>query len=132
MAGADSAAGDKRAGGLLGSLKKLASSLAAVVQTRLQLFANELHAEGLRLARLGLCAAAAVFFFSLGVIMLTLFVTVLFWDSNRLLVIVGFAAGYLALGVAFGVAVCRRVRERSHLFEASLHELAKDRERLSL
>ena len=131
MAGADSAGGDERAGGLLGSLKKLASSLAAVVQTRLQLFANELHAEGLRLARLGLFAAAAVFFLALAVIMSTLLVIVLFWDSNRVLVVGGFAGIYLALGVAFGVAVCRRIRERSHLFEASLNELARDREHLS-
>lgn len=131
MAGEDTAAGPRRAGGLLGSLKNLASTLVAVLETRLQLLANELHEEGLRFARLGLFAAAAVFFMVLGVIMLTLLVIVVFWDSNRMLVIGGFAGIYLALGIAFGVKVLRRMTERTHLFEASLRELAKDREQLS-
>jgi len=131
MAGEDSAAGARRAGGLLGSLKNLATTLAAVVETRLQLLANELHAEKLRLAQLGLYAAAAVFFFALGIIMLTLLAVVVFWDSHRLLVIGGFAGIYLLAGMAFGVAVLRRATERSRLFEDSLRELAKDREGLS-
>ena len=131
MAGEDSAAGARHAGGLLGSLKRLASTLVAVVETRLQLLANELHAEKLRLAQLGLYAAAAVFFFALGIIMLTLLVIVGFWDSHRLLALGGFAGIYLLVGAAFGVAVLRRATERSRLFEASLQELAKDREWLS-
>ncbi len=131
MAGEDSAAGARRAGGLLGSLRNLASTLIAAAQTRLQLLANELHEEGLRLTRLGLLAAAAVVFFALGVTMLTLLVTVLLWDSNRLLVIGGFAAIYLLLGIVFGVTVLKRASARTRLFEASLQELAKDRERLS-
>jgi uncharacterized membrane protein YqjE len=131
MAGEDFAAGAKRAGGLLGSLKNLASTLIAVAETRLQLLANELHAEKLRLAQLGLYAAAAVFFFALGIIMLTLLAIVAFWDSHRLLAIGGFAAIYLLLGIAFGVTAIRRATERTHLFEDSLKELAKDREQLS-
>ena len=131
MAGEDSAAGAGRAGGLLGSAKNLASTLIAVAQTRLQLLANELHAEKLRLARLGLFAAAAIFFIALGTIMLTLLVIVVFWDSHRLLAIGGFAAIYLLLGIAFGVTVLTRATERTRLFEDSLREFAKDRERLS-
>ena len=131
MAGEDSAAGARHAGGLLGSLKNLASTLVALAQTRLQLLANELRAEKLRLAQLGLYAAAAVFFFALGIIMLTLLVIVGFWDSHRLLALGGFAGIYLLVGLAFGVAVLRRATQRSRLFEASLQELAKDREWLS-
>lgn len=131
MAGEDSTAGAKRAGGLLGSLKNLAATLVAVVETRLQLLANELHAEKLRLAQLGLFAAAAIFFFAVGIIMLTLLVIVAFWDSHRLLAIGGFAAIYLLLGIAFGVTVFRRATERSRVFEDSLRELVKDREWLS-
>lgn len=131
MAGKDSAAGARRAGGLLDSAKNLASTLIAVAQTRLQLLANELHAEKLRLARMGLFAAAAIFFIALGIIMLTLLVIVVFWDSHRLLAIGAFAAIYLLVGVAFGATVVTRATERTHLFEDSLRELAKDRERLS-
>lgn len=131
MAGEDPAAGARRTGGLLGSLKNLALTLVAIAQTRLQLLANEVHAEMLRLARLGLLAAAAVFFFALGIILLTLLAIVMLGDGNRLLAIGGFAAIYLLLGIAFGMMVFRRATERTRLFEASLQELAKDRERLS-
>lgn len=131
MAGDDSAAGAKRASGLLGSLINLASTLVAVAQTRLRLLANELHEEGLRLARLGLFAAAAVFFSALGIIMLTLLVIVLLWDSNRLLAIGGFAGIYLLLGILLGVMAFKRATARSHLFETSLRELEKDRDRMS-
>lgn len=131
MAGEDFAAGARRAGGLLGSIKNLASTLVAVVETRLKLLANELHAEKLRLAQLGLCVAAAIFFFALGIIMLTLLVIVALWDTHRLLAIGGFAGIYLLLGIAFGVTAIRRATERSRVFEDSLRELAKDREWLS-
>ena len=131
MAGEDSAAGARRAGGLFSSLKNLAATLTAVAQTRLQLLANELHAESLRLLRVGLFALTAVFLIALGVVMLTLLVVVLCWDSNRLLAIGGLAALYLVAGIAAGVAALRRATERSRLFEASLKELARDREQLT-
>ena len=116
---------------MLGSLINLASTLVAVAQTRLRLLANELHEEGLRLARLGLFAAAAVFFSALGIIMLTLLVIVLLWDSNRLLAIGGFAGIYLLLGILLGVMVFKRATARSRLFETSLRELEKDHDRMS-
>jgi uncharacterized membrane protein YqjE len=132
MPGRGSAAGTTREGGLLGTIKKLVSTLVAVIQTRLELLKNEVKEEGLRLTRLALVAALAVFFFVLGIIFLTLLVIVFFWDSHRILVVGGFAALYLSLAAAFGWMVNERARERSRLFEASLRELAKDRERLSL
>ena len=131
MAGEDSVAGATRAGGLLGSVRSLARTLVAVAQTRLQLLASEIREERLRLARLGLFAVLALFFLALGIVFLTLLVVILFWDDNRILVIGGFAGIYLLLGIVFGGLVLRRADARSRLFEASLRELAKDRERLS-
>ena len=131
MAGDDAAASARRTGGLLRSLKSLVSTLIGILQTRLQLFANEIHEEALRLTRLGLLAAAAVFFLALGVVMLTLFAVVLFWDSHRLLVIAGFAGTYLLLAIAAALAAFRHATQRTRLFETSLRELAKDREQLS-
>jgi uncharacterized membrane protein YqjE len=130
MAGADSAAG-ARAGGLLGSLKNLVATLVDVAHTRLQLLGNEIHEERLRLQQLWLLAFIALFFFVLGVLLCTLFVIVLFWDSNRLLAIGGFAGVYLAIGTGFAIAVRNRAARGSRLFEASLGELKKDRARVS-
>ena len=131
MAGEDSAAGTTRASGLLGSVKNLAATLVAIAQTRLQLFANEIHEEGLRLRQLWLLAVIAVFFLAFGVMLLTLLVIILFWDSNRLLAIGGFAMLYLIIAIALVVEVRKRDATRSRLFEASLSELKKDHERLS-
>ncbi len=130
MAGADSAAG-ARAGGLLSSTKKLVATLVAIVQTRLQLFANEVHSEGLRLAQMLLLGAAAVFFIACSILLATLFVIVMFWDTNRLLAIGGFAVLYLAIGAGLALAARARARAGSRLFEASLGELKKDHDRLS-
>ena len=131
MAGEDSAAGATRASGLLGSLKNLAATLLAIAQTRLRLLANEIQEEGLRLRQLLLLAFSAVFFLLFSVLLLTLLVIVVFWDSNRLLAIGGFATLYLVIGIALAGVVRRRAGARSRLFEASLGELEKDRERLS-
>ena len=131
MAGEDPAAGTARASGLLGSIRNLASTLVALAQTRLQLLANEIQEEGLRLRQLCLLAIIAVFFFALSVLLLTLLVIVLFWDSNRLLAIGGFATLYLVVAIALAGAVRKRAAARSRLFEASLGELRKDHARLS-
>jgi uncharacterized membrane protein YqjE len=130
MAGADPAAGT-RAGGLFGSLKRLVATLVDVGHTRLQLLANEIHEERLRIQQLWLLAILGVFFFALGVLLSTLFVILLFWDSNRLLAVGGFAGLYLAIGIVFAVVVRNRTARGSRLFEASLGELKKDGARLS-
>ena len=131
MAGADSTAGAARAGGLLSSIKKLVATLVAILQTRLELFANEVHAEGMRLAQMLLLGAAAVFFLACSILLLTFLVIVMFWDTNRLLAIGGFAVLYLVIGAVLAFAARGRAAAGSRLFEASLGELKKDRDRLS-
>jgi len=132
MAGDDPTAGTTRASGLLGSIKTLVATLVDVAHTRLQLLANEIEEEKLRLAQLLMFGVLTVLFFILGIIFLTLLVIVLFWDSDRILVIGCFAGAYLVLGIVCGGMTLKRASARSTLFAASLRELAKDRERLSL
>ncbi len=131
MAGADSTAGAARAGGLLSSVRQLVATLVATVQTRLQLLANEVHAESLRLAQMLLLGASAVIFLVCGVLLLTFLVIVMFWDSNRELAIGAFALLYLLIGAALALAARARATAGTRLFEASLGELRKDRDRLS-
>src|SRR4051794_550253 len=125
MAGPSPAAGPARTGGLLGSVKELVATLVEVAHTRLQLLGNEIHEERLRIQRLWMLAAIAVFFFVLSVILITLFVLVLFWDSNRLLAIGGFAGLYVVIAIALGFALRNRLSTASRLFKASLGELRK-------
>ncbi len=131
MAGADSAAG-ARVDGLLTSLKKLVATLVAVAETRLQLLTGEVRAESHRLIQLLVLGAAAAFFLAGGVLLLTLLVIVVFWDSNRLLAIGVLTVLYFAIGGGLAAATRRSAATGSSLFEASLSELRKDRDRLSV
>jgi uncharacterized membrane protein YqjE len=131
MAGADTAAGTARAGGLLGSIKGLVATLIEIAHTRLQLLGNEIHEERLRVQQLLLLGVVAGFFFMLAVLLFTLFVIVFFWDSNRLLAIGAFAGFYLAIAACFVIALRSRAATGSRLFKASLGELRKDRSGLS-
>ena len=115
--------------GSLGS--RLRSSIAGalgLLQTRLELLATEFQEEKLRLGGLLGYAAAAFFFLGFGAVLLALFLTVLLWDSHRLLALGIFTALFLAIGIIAALAAARIGRQGSRLFAASIAELAQDRE----
>ena len=119
-----------RSEGMLDSLRNLARTFLAVVQTRIEIFASEIDEERTRLARIALLAAAAAFCLGLAVILLVFFLVVLFWDTDRLLAI-GVLAGVFAVG---GIAACLGLRtaisKRPKFLSATLAELRKDGTRL--
>lgn len=131
MAGEDTAAGAPPAGGVLGSIKGLASSLIAAVHTRLQLFTTELALEGLRLRRMLLLLVLAVIFFSLALALLTLLVVLVFWDGQRMLAIALLAGFYFAASVLLLLTARSGMAANRRPFAATLAELEKDRQRVS-
>lgn len=118
-------------GGLMESLRRLADTLLAIFQTRIELLSNEIEEERLRIAQMLLFGGVALLFFGLSIIMLTVFFVVLFWDSHRVLVLGGFTALYFVAGLLVWNTLRRMAREKSRLFSASLAELADDRDRLA-
>lgn len=116
--------------GLMGSIKRLLSTLTSIVSTRLELLANELQEERLHLMQMLLFAALALFCLGLGVLLLTAFVVVLFWDDHRLAVLGVLSASFFALGTLMAMLLRSKMQAKSRLFSASLAELAKDREQL--
>lgn len=118
-------------GGLLASLRRLLATAIEIVQTRLELFSIELEEEGLRLRELLLYALVALFFLGFGVLLFTLLVVVLFWDTYRLPVLGGLAVLYLAIGIGAALRVRHTLRTRPRLFAATLGEFGKDREQLA-
>jgi len=116
--------------GLMGSLKRLLATLASIASTRLELLANELQEERLRLIQMFFFALLAVFCFCMGLLLLSLFVVVLFWDDHRLAVLGSLAALYLGSGFWAGLLFRGKIQEKSKLFSASLAELAKDKQQL--
>jgi len=117
--------------GILQSLRNLATTLVALLQNRLELLATDLEEERIRLLQLLFWAAAALFFFALGVLMITVLVVLLVWESHRFAGIVVLAVVFLAIGVGLAIVVRNRMHLRSRLFSASLDELAKDKDRLT-
>jgi uncharacterized membrane protein YqjE len=116
--------------GLLESLRNLARTFLAIVQTRLEIFASEIDEQRALLARIAVLAAVAAFCLGLAVILLVLFVVVLFWDADRLLAI-GVLAGVLAAGgITALIMLQAAVRRRPKLLSATLAELRKDRAKL--
>lgn len=116
-----------RSRGLFSSLRTLLASGVATVQTRLELLAVELQEERVRVLGLLAYGAAALILLLAGAIFLAVFLTVLWWDSHRLLVLGVFSALFLGGGgVALAFAM-RLARSGSRLFAASLTELARDR-----
>jgi len=114
----------------MGSVKRLTATLTAIVSTRLELLANELQEERLRLTQMLLFTLCALFCFGMGLLLLTVFIVVLFWDDHRLAVLGVLSVIFFSLG-AFVVVVLRsKAQEKSKLFSASLAELSKDREQL--
>ena len=120
----------RRSRGLLVSLRELARTVVAMIHTRTELFALELARERARLTRVLLFTIVALVFLALGVVTATIFVIVLLWDSQRLLVIGLLTLVYLGIGAALSLAARREITASASPFSASLGELKKDRDKL--
>jgi uncharacterized membrane protein YqjE len=113
--------------GLLDSARRLLHTLVSIASTRLELLANELHEERLRLAQMLFLALAVLFCFVMGVMLLTVFIVVLFWDEHRLAVLGILCAVFFFSGVFLALRLRDKAQAKPRLFSASLGELAKDK-----
>jgi uncharacterized membrane protein YqjE len=112
--------------GLLDSLRNLARTVLATVQTRVELLASDIDEQRVRLARIVVLAAVAALCLGLAVILLVFFLVVLFWETDRLLAI-GVLCGVFATG---GIAARSAFAQRPKFLSATLAELRKDETRL--
>ena len=117
-------------GGLLHSLRGLLTHGLALLRNRLALLATELEEEKARLLRLLVLGAAAFVMLAAGLVFLAIFLTVLFWDEHRLLVLGLVTAGFIGFGTIALLIAVRTARAGSRLFSASLAELAADQSAL--
>ena len=123
--------GEASRAGLFASLKGLFGTSLALAQNRLQLLGVELAEERGRLLSLVTFGAIALICLSAGLVFLAVFLTVLLWDSHRLLALGVFSALFLGAGIATLLMAVNYARAGSTLFKASLAELARDREALA-
>ena len=116
--------------GLLASLRGLLATALALAQTRFELLATEVEEEKLRLLGILAYGAVAVLLLSVAAVFLAIFLTLLWWDSHRLLVIGACALAFLLGGTGALLMAQRQARSGSRLFAASVAELQQDRQAL--
>lgn len=116
---------------LLASLRGFATTAVGLLRTRLELFRLEAQEETCRLSSLLLWGFVAALLAVVGVTLLTVFVTVLLWDSHRLLALGVFSALFLAAAGAATAVALRLARQGSRMFASSLAELRRDETALS-
>ncbi|WP_018412473.1 phage holin family protein [Methyloversatilis thermotolerans] len=112
------------------SLKGLISSLIEIIHVRLELLTVEARDEALRLTELLVYGALAVAFLTFGIAFLAVLLTVLLWDSHRLLVLTLFSTLFITLGGIAAVIARARIAEGTRLFASTLDELRRDRDML--
>src|SRR5688572_33000089 len=93
--------------GVVDTIRSFMATWVAVIKTRVEILSVEIEEQREWLEHLMLMAVAAGFLVSLGLVMLTIFIVVLFWETNaRLWVLGGFVVLYL--GAGFGLFLALR------------------------
>jgi len=100
------------------------------LHTRVELALTEIEEERERLKQTLLLTLLVFFGFSLGIILLTIFVVALFWEGGWVYALGCLAFLYLGIGMTAGLILRRTIAGRPKLLSATLAELAKDRDRL--
>jgi len=114
------------AGNLLRSLVRLAGSLLAAAETRVDLLATELKEDGERAIRMLAWALAALLTAILGALLAGITLVIVFWDTHRVAAAVGVTAVFLATAAVCAVVFRRHLREKPRLLDATRSELHKD------
>jgi uncharacterized membrane protein YqjE len=116
---------------LLSSIKNLVSTGTSIAQTRLELISVDVQIARTKLISLLAMIVSALFFLFFGLVMLALFIVIYSWESDRMLALGLLTSAFLLIGLILTLLVMQSMRTMPRLFEASIAELAKDRESLS-
>ncbi len=116
--------------GPVASLRALGATLLEVVATRTELAVVELREEGERRKGELVLVAVGALFLALGLLLVALLVVVFFWDTHRMVALGGVTALYLGIAAFAFLRLRARVAAAPQPFEATLRELAADRELL--
>jgi len=116
--------------GLLGSLRRVAVTLATLGHTRLALASVELTEERERLLRIALLALIAALAFVLAIVGFSALLVVAFWESARVAVLAALSGFYLLIGLWCAHRLRAAARAARPLLESTLAELERDAQAL--
>jgi uncharacterized membrane protein YqjE len=108
------------------TLGRVATTLVAIVRTRIELAAVEMEEESLRFLGYLALSLLALLCLGLAIVLGTFFIIVLFWDTHRLAAILVTAGVYVAIAAAIAVGVRNSFRHKPKLLSFTLAELGKD------
>jgi len=118
------------AGGLFQSLSNFGGTLLGIAHTRLQLLTTELQEEVHRTAQLLVWAFVAIFAAMLALFLGALTIIFAFWDTHRLAAALVMTGVLFALAIVAALVLRNKLKTRPPMLDATLGELAKDREQL--
>ena len=116
---------------ILSSIKNLASTGASIAQTRLELLSVDVQIARSKFISLLIMIVSALFFLFFGLVMLALLIVIYSLESDRMLALGLLTSAFIGVGLILGLLVMQSLRNMPKLFEASIAELAKDKEDLS-
>ncbi|HEY8608773.1 MAG TPA: phage holin family protein [Noviherbaspirillum sp.] len=115
---------------LADSAARLAASLLAILQTRVELAAAEVEEESLRYFSYLMLSLAALFCLGIAVVLAAVLLVVLFWETHRVAVLMLLIALFGGAAAALGLRLRRAYRLKPPLLAHTMMELARDREAL--
>ena len=127
----DDAGTAERMPGIMVSLRRLLKTFTEILYTRADILSTELEEMVCRIQQIVIYGIISVFFLGLGIVLVTLWVVMAFWESYPLYVLGGFAILYLSIGALTALAVRQQIQSSPRLFSTTLSELGKDRDSLN-
>lgn len=108
------------------SASRLAATLLAVVQNRVELASTELEEESLRYFSCLMLSLAAMFCLGIAVVLGVILAIVLYWESHRVAILAISMAVFGISSLAIALRVRRQYRSKPRLLGHTLTELSRD------
>lgn len=112
------------------SAARLAATLLAIAQTRVELVATEVEEESLRYFSYLLLSLAAMFCLGVAIVLGVMLIVVLYWESNRIGVLATLTVLFALAAAMIGMRVRRQYRLKPKLLTHTMTELSRDTEML--
>lgn len=115
---------------LVESAARLAATLLAIVQTRIDLASTEVEEETLRYFSYLVLSMAAMFCIGLAIVLGTFLIVLLYWETHRIGILVTLTAVFGVVGVWIALRVRRQYQEKPRLLAHTMQELSRDTDML--
>jgi uncharacterized membrane protein YqjE len=116
--------------GLRAATARLAETLLGLGRTRLELATVEFEEARARATARLILVLVAVLSFAFALLVVSMLVVVLFWDTHRIVALCGVTIAYVLLGLVALWRLAVQGKSEAPAFAATLAELERDRARL--